>query len=264
MNTTFGIPTSTAWRTCSCILPLLGALALPLEVMAQTAAALPPAPVNNPSGLAALWSSSDYVARFVAFILVIMSIGTWYILVVKLLEQQKVGKQARTVENHFWSAKTVREGASTLEEVSVYRYIAEAGISAATESHSLKAHIPVNEWTPMSIQSAADRVHARMQTGLAFLATVGSTSPFVGLFGTVWGIYHALVAIGASGQASIDKVAGPVGEALVMTAIGLAVAIPAVLAYNWLARRNKLLMDEVRKFSDELNAVLICAKGRAA
>ena len=115
----------------------------------------------------------------------------------------------------------------------------------------------------MNVQGAVDRVQASTQKGLAFLATVGSTSPFVGLFGTVWGIYHALTAIGISGQASIDKVAGPVGEALIMTAIGLAVAIPAVLAYNWLARRNKAIMDEVREFGGELNAVIVGSAGRA-
>src|SRR5947199_28455 len=118
--------------------------------------------------------------------------------------------------------------------------------------------------TPPAAAAALDRVHATTQGGLAFLATVGSTSPFVGLFGTVWGIYHALTAIGISGQASIDKVAGPVGEALIMTAIGLAVAIPAVLAYNWLARRNKAVMDEVREFADELNAVIVGPAGKAA
>jgi biopolymer transport protein ExbB len=151
-----------------------------------------------------------------------------------------------------------------LEKNSAYRFIAEAGVAASAAHVGLKSHIPMQEWVPMSITSAVDRVHATTQGGLAFLATVGSTAPFVGLFGTVWGIYHALTAIGSSGQASIDKVAGPVGEALIMTAIGLVVAIPAVLAYNWLARRNKAVMDEVREFSDELNAVLVGSGGTAA
>jgi biopolymer transport protein ExbB len=109
----------------------------------------------------------------------------------------------------------------------------------------------------MSIQRAIDRVQSRMQDGLAFLASVGSVAPFVGLFGTVWGIYHALTAIGVAGQASIDKVAGPVGEALIMTAIGLAVAVPAVLGYNWLVRRNKSAMEDVRSFSSDLHSVLL-------
>jgi len=219
---------------------------------------------ENPYGLEALWKGSDMVARFVLVLLVIMSVGTWYILIVKLLEQMKMNRHARTVDTKFWGAKTVTEGVNALEKNSAYRFIAEAGVSATSDHGGLKSHIPMNEWIPMSITAAVDRVHAATQKGLAFLATVGSTSPFVGLFGTVWGIYHALTAIGISGQASIDKVAGPVGEALIMTAIGLAVAIPAVLAYNWLARRNKAIMDEVREFSDELNAVIVGSAGRAA
>jgi biopolymer transport protein ExbB len=220
--------------------------------------------VDNPYGIEALWKGSDIVARFVLILLGIMSAGSWYILVVKLIEQTKMTRQARTVDAHFWGAKTVRDGAGALEKNSAYRFIAESGVAATTDHAGLKGHIPMNEWIPMSITAAVDRVHASTQKGLAFLATVGSTSPFVGLFGTVWGIYHALTAIGVSGQASIDKVAGPVGEALIMTAIGLAVAIPAVLAYNWLARRNKAIMDEVREFSEELNAVIVGSAGRAA
>lgn len=260
--------------------PAAGASA-PAEQAAPAAPAAAPAPVNvapaapapaakngealdNPYGLEALWKTSDIVARSVLLLLVIMSVGTWYILVVKLLEQTKMFKQARTVDAKFWSAPNVRDAAGALEKNSAYRFIAEAGVAATTDHGGLKSHIPMDEWIPMSIKAAVDRVHASTQKGLAFLATVGSTSPFVGLFGTVWGIYHALTAIGISGQASIDKVAGPVGEALIMTAIGLAVAIPAVLAYNWLARRNKAIMDEVREFGDELNAVIVGSSGRAA
>ena len=220
--------------------------------------------LENPYGIEALWKGSDLIARFVLVLLAIMSVGSWYIMVVKLLEQTKMRRHARTVDQKFWASATVRAGAAGLEKNSAYRFIAEAGAQATTDHTGLKSHIPMNEWIPMSITSAVDRVHANTQGGLAFLATVGSTSPFVGLFGTVWGIYHALTAIGISGQASIDKVAGPVGEALIMTAIGLAVAIPAVLGYNWLARRNKAVMDEVREFSDELNAVIVGSAGKAA
>jgi biopolymer transport protein ExbB len=219
---------------------------------------------DNPYGLAALWKGSDNIARGVLVLLAIMSAGSWYILVSKLLEQVRMNRHARTVDDSFWAATSVSAGAAALEKNSAYRFIAEAGVAATSDHGGLKSHIPMNEWIPMSITAAVDRVHASTQTGLAFLATVGSTSPFVGLFGTVWGIYHALTAIGVSGQASIDKVAGPVGEALIMTAIGLAVAIPAVLAYNWLARRNKALMDEVREFADELNAVIVGSAGKAA
>jgi biopolymer transport protein ExbB len=120
-----------------------------------------------------------------------------------------------------------------------------------------------NDWVTLSIQRAIERIQSRLQGGLAFLATVGSTAPFVGLFGTVWGIYHALTAIGVAGQASIDKVAGPVGEALIMTAIGLAVAVPAVLGYNWLVRRNKSVLDDVRAFGSDLHSVILASASKA-
>ena len=142
----------------------------------------------------------------------------------------------------------------------LFRSVAEAGAEAVGQHQGLRRHIPREEWLQMCIQSAVDRVQARSQAGLAFLATVGSTSPFVGLFGTVWGIYHALTAIGIAGQASIDKVAGPVGEALIMTAFGLAVAVPAVMGYNWLIRRNKTVMERVRAFSGDLHNVLLSQK----
>ena len=142
---------------------------------------------------------------------------------------------------------------------SPYQFIAASGVEATKKHGGLVSHIPLADWISMSMQRAVDRVNREMQSGLSFLATVGSVSPFVGLFGTVWGIYHALSAIGISGQASIDKVAGPVGEALIMTAIGLAVAVPAVLGYNWLVNRNKDVMDDVRSFGHDLNAVLVAS-----
>jgi len=147
---------------------------------------------------------------------------------------------------------------TTLKDGSAFRFIAETAIDAG-EHHEgeLTANIDRNTWVSMSVQRAIDNVQSRLQDGLAFLATVGSTAPFVGLFGTVWGIYHALTAIGIAGQASIDKVAGPVGEALIMTAIGLAVAVPAVLGYNWLVRRNKVTMESVRSFGADLHGVLL-------
>ncbi len=240
----------------------------PLRVLAAAFLLLAISPaanaVDNPYGLQALLKGSDNIARAVVALLAIMSIGSWYILVTKLIEQSKMTRHARTVDQSFWSANTVSAGAAALEQSSAYRFIAEAGVAATSDHGGLKSHIPMNDWIPMSITAAVDRVHASTQGGLAFLATVGSTAPFVGLLGTVWGIYNALTAIGMSGQASIDKVAGPVGEALIMTAIGLAVAIPAVLAYNWLARRNKAVMDEVREFADELNAVIVGSAGKAA
>lgn len=211
---------------------------------------------SNPYGLEALWEGSDLVTKVVLLLLLIMSMGSWYIMIVKVLEQSKMGRQGKDAQA-FWSAATVAEGTAALSADSPYRFLADAAGTAVDKHHGLMGHIPMNDWIAMAIQRAVDRIQGNTQNGLAFLATVGSTSPFVGLFGTVWGIYHALTAIGISGQASIDKVAGPVGEALIMTAIGLAVAVPAVLAYNWLVRRNKAVMDQVRAFSSDLHAVVL-------
>lgn len=220
------------------------------------------AAVDNPYGLAALWNGSDFVAKAVLLMMVLMSMCTWYLIITKLLEQSRMAGLARAAQDTFWSAGTVEQGAATLAENSAFRFIAEAGMEASRKHAGLIGQIDLNTWVTMSIQRAVERVQNRLQDGMAFLATVGSTAPFVGLFGTVWGIYHALTAIGVAGQASIDKVAGPVGEALIMTAIGLAVAVPAVLGYNGLARRNKAVMDDVRAFASDLHAVLL-AQGAA-
>jgi biopolymer transport protein ExbB len=213
--------------------------------------------VDNPYGLEAMWKGGDIVLKITLGILVFMSVGSWYVIITKAYEQTKMRRQAKQANRTFWDAASVQEGTSRLKGSSPYRFIAESGLEATKKHGGLLGSVSINEWISMSIQRAIDNVQARMQDGLAFLATVGSTAPFVGLFGTVWGIYHALTAIGIAGQASIDKVAGPVGEALIMTAIGLAVAVPAVLGYNWLVRRNKSAMDEVRGFGADLHAVLL-------
>lgn len=225
------------------------------------AAAAAPEVIANPYGLGALWAQGDAVAKGTLLILVLMSMGSWYILVTKLYASFKMGGEARGVRQSFFKAASLDAATSALPESSAFRYIAETGINAR-EHHegALTEHIDRNTWVTMSVQRSVDEVHSRLQDGLAILATVGSTAPFVGLFGTVWGIYHALTAIGIAGQASIDKVAGPVGEALIMTAIGLAVAVPAVLGYNWLVRRNKITMDAVRGFSADLHGILLGAK----
>ena len=214
--------------------------------------------VENPYGLSALWAGGDWVARGTLIALVVMSMGTWYIMITKLIEQTVLLRQAAEANRKFWSAASLRDGANALGRRSAFRALVEDGLSA-TEHHegTLTAQIDLHSWITMSLQRSVDAVGNRMQGGLAFLATVGSTAPFVGLFGTVWGIYHALTAIGIAGQASIDKVAGPVGEALIMTAMGLAVAVPAVLGYNWMVRRNKHAMDRVRSFAADLHALLI-------
>jgi len=247
-------PDATAPAAPAAAAPADGSVAK-TDVAAQTAPTTET--VENPYGLEALWKGGDFVAKTVLVILVIMSMGSWYIMITKLVEQAKLMKQAKTANRTFWNAPSVPQGIAMLKKESPFRFIAESGNQATEKHEGLLGGIDLNTWVTMSIQRAMENVQNRLQDGLAFLATVGSTAPFVGLFGTVWGIYHALTAIGIAGQASIDKVAGPVGEALIMTAIGLAVAVPAVLGYNWLVRRNKSAMERVRAFGNDLHSVLI-------
>jgi len=214
--------------------------------------------IENPYGIEALWKQGDFVARGTLIILVIMSIGSWYIGVVKVIEQARVMKDAMEADEKFWKAKSVKDAVVALREDSAFRFVAEKAAFAAEHHGNMPGQrLDLNSWVSMTAQRAMDVVANRLQRGLAFLATVGSTAPFVGLFGTVWGIYHALTAIGIAGQASIDKVAGPVGEALIMTALGLAVAVPAVLGYNWLVRRNKVAMELVRHFGGGVHMTLL-------
>ncbi|HXY05947.1 MAG TPA: MotA/TolQ/ExbB proton channel family protein [Burkholderiaceae bacterium] len=220
--------------------------------------------VENPYGLDALWKGGDFVSKGTLIILVLMSLGTWYIMFTKFYEQFKLMGQAGAVRKTFWAAGSLSAGVEALKDGSPFRYIAETGLGATGRHEGpLLERIDLNTWISMSVQRAVDNVQSRLQDGLAFLATVGSTAPFVGLFGTVWGIYHALTAIGIAGQASIDKVAGPVGEALIMTAFGLAVAVPAVLGYNFLVRRNKVAMESVRAFGADLHLALLGHTGDA-
>jgi biopolymer transport protein ExbB len=237
---------------------------------AVTPAAAPPAAmapavteeaIDNPYGLKALWNQGDFVAKFTLIIMVIMSMGSWYVIFTKLFEQRQMLKSAKQSADTFWKASSVKAGVTALEEGSAFRYIAEQGIKASDHHEGTMVEtIDKHTWISMSVDRALGSVQNRLQDGMAVLATVGSTAPFVGLFGTVWGIYNALVKIGISGQASIDKVAGPVGESLIMTAIGLAVAVPAVMGYNWLIRRNKAVMDQTRAFAGDLHNVLIAGK----
>jgi len=213
--------------------------------------------VENPFGPMAVWNGG-FVSRFTLIILAIMSMGSWYIIITKLLDQMKIFKQSKETNQKFWKAPSIAAGSAQLSEGSPFRFIAETG-TKATQHHdgALLEQIDLSSWVTMQIQRAVDKVQSRLTDGLSFLATVGSTSPFIGLFGTVWGIYNALTNIGMTGNASIDKVAGPVGEALIMTAFGLFVAVPAVLGYNWLVRRNKTAMEDVRSFSADVHSVLI-------
>jgi biopolymer transport protein ExbB len=213
---------------------------------------------ENPYGLIQLWTSGNVVTRGTLLILVFMSLYSWFIIFTKLWDQRTLLKSARIVEKQFWTAPSIKEGVERLKKGDDFRYIAEDGLRAASHHEGrLTDRIDLHEWITMSLQRAVDGVNGKLSNGLAFLATVGSTAPFVGLFGTVMGILNALIAIGVAGQASIDKVAGPVGEALIMTAIGLAVAVPAVLGYNWLLRRNKGIQDSLRNFAGDLHAYLV-------
>lgn len=239
-----------------------GDAAAPAPEAPAAAPAPAPAPVqgapdeeaHNPYGLGSLWEQGDMVAKSVLVLLIIMSAGTWYIFFTKYFEQSRILNQVRIVEKRFWSSATLQEGLDKLPKGSMFRSIGEAGVRASTEKSSL---VGMNDWIAMSLTRQLEDATARLQGGVAFLASVGSTSPFVGLFGTVWGILHALIAIGVAGQASIDKVAGPVGEALIMTALGLAVAVPAVLLYNYLVRRNKVITEKLRAFAGDLQAYLV-------
>jgi biopolymer transport protein ExbB len=214
--------------------------------------------VENPYGLTSLWAQGDFVAKGTLIILATMSLFSWYIILTKIWDQAKLKSSAKTVEKTFWNAPSVKDGIERLKKGDDFRNIAEDGIRAASHHDGrLTDRIDLHEWITLSLQRSLEVVNSKLSTGMAFLATVGSTAPFVGLFGTVWGIYHALIAIGLAGQASIDKVAGPVGEALIMTAFGLFVAVPAVLGYNWLVRRNKSVTDGVRNFAADLHAYLI-------
>jgi len=209
---------------------------------------------ENPYGLGDILAKRNPVSLTILAILAVMSAGTWYIFFVKFFEQSRILGQARTVERRFWTSGTLNEGIDKLPKNSMFRLIAESGVRASQGGTSL---VGLNDWIAMSLTRQLDDANARLQGGIAFLASVGSTAPFVGLFGTVWGILQALIAIGVAGQASIDKVAGPVGEALIMTAIGLAVAVPAVMQYNYLVRRNKVISEKLRAFAGDLQTYLI-------
>jgi biopolymer transport protein ExbB len=218
----------------------------------------PVAATDNPYGLAGLWQHGNIVSRGTLIVLVVMSLGSWFIILTKLWDQRNMKKSARIVEKQFWTAPSIKDGVERLKKGDDFRFIAEDGLRSASHHEGrLTDRIDLHEWITMSLQRATEAVNGKLSNGLAFLATVGSTAPFVGLFGTVMGILNALIAIGVAGQVSIDKVAGPVGEALIMTAIGLFVAVPAVLGYNWLLRRNKNLQDALRNFSSDLHAYLV-------
>jgi biopolymer transport protein ExbB len=198
---------------------------------------------NNPYGMAAMWAQGDWVIKSVALLLLIMSIASWYVIITRSIRLYRLRKNVGAVDK-FWHTHSFAEGLQVL------------GKDTGNPFH-LHGQISLADWLSEALRGAMDEAAEKLQSGLSILASVGSTAPFVGLFGTVWGIYHALVGIGVSGQASIDKVAGPVGEALIMTAFGLAVAIPAVLGYNALTRANKGLLSKLNRFARQLHAYFL-------
>jgi len=243
--------------------PAGGTMAPAASTPAPAAATPAPAPVvkaptptaaESPYGLTHIVEQGNPVSLTILFLLAVMSIGTWYIFFMKYFEQSRILGQARTVEKRFWTSGTLAEGVDKLPKNSMFRSVADAGIRASQGGTSL---VGLNDWIAMSLTRQLEDANSRLQSGIAFLASVGSTAPFVGLFGTVWGILQALISIGVAGQASIDKVAGPVGEALIMTALGLGAAVPAVLLYNYLVRRNKVINEKLRGFAGDLQTYLI-------
>ncbi|HEV6964525.1 MULTISPECIES: MotA/TolQ/ExbB proton channel family protein [Roseateles] len=239
--------------------PADAASAATAEATAPAAApATPAAKPENPYSLGNIVAHGNVVDQVVLAILAIMSMGSWYILVVRLWDTSKLSSEAKEVRASFFKKPSLADGIRGLKEESAFRYIAQTAVEAS-EHHegALTENIDHSSWVTMNVDRAVGDVNTKISGGLGFLATVGSTAPFVGLFGTVWGILNALTAIGVAGQASIDKVAGPVGAALIMTAIGLVVAVPAVLGYNWLVNRNKSVMGQVRAFAGDLHGVLM-------
>jgi len=221
--------------------------------------------MNQAFGLSQLWSQGDWVTRFVALLLLAMSLASWMVIITKALAIRRAAAQAKAVES-FWHGSDLADGLAKLgsETDNPFRQLAIEGREAAAHQRQQAGSKPhlhdgfdLSDWITRCLRNSIDDSTTKLQSGLAILASVGSTAPFVGLFGTVWGIYHALLSIGLAGQASIDKVAGPIGEALVMTALGLAVAIPAVLGYNALVRGNKGVVQKLNRFAHDLHAYYV-------
>ncbi|BAK66119.1 MULTISPECIES: MotA/TolQ/ExbB proton channel family protein [Sphingobium] len=223
----------------------------------QLSAAAAPAASANPYGLMEALEQGGVIAWTVFLILCGMSVFSFFILFSKLIEQQKVINQAKKIRTVFWRAPSLKEGSAKLEKNSAYKQLVDDGILAQEQHGKLTDPVEAHDWMHASLARSEAAINSKLGGGLAFLATVGATAPFIGLFGTVIGIYRALIKIGASGQASIDAVAGPVGEALIMTALGLAVAVPAVLAYNWLQRRNKSIAEDLSGFNNDLLGYMV-------
>jgi len=218
--------------------------------------------MNSQFGLASVWSQGDIVIRSVAVLLLLMSLASWMVIIIKSMDLLRYKKIARNADG-FWHTTDLAAGLASLgsDPTNPFRQPVEQGCEATAHHRDtqtqLRDTLDKSDWVSRSLSQAIDEFTTHLQSGMAILASVGSTAPFVGLFGTVWGIYHALLSIGAAGAATIDKVAGPVGEALIMTALGLAVAIPAVLGYNALVRGNKGVLHKVNRFAHDLHAYFV-------
>lgn len=215
------------------------------------------APAANPEaaaqfGLIPALNEGGPISWSIFIVMVIMSVFSFYIMFTKLFEQQKVLNQAKQVRAQFWRAATLEEGAAKLDKNSAFRQVVDDGIEAQKQHGLLTDPVEAHDWLHGAMARSEESINNKLAGGLPFLATVGATAPFVGLLGTVIGIYSALIKIGIAGQADIGKIAGPVGEALIMTAIGLFVAVPAVLAYNWLQARNKSIARSLATFSNDV------------
>ena len=211
---------------------------------------------QNSFGFMEAMEQGGIIAWSILAVLVIMSVGSFYILFTKLLEQRKVMSQYKAVRTNFWKANSLRDGATKLDKNSAWRQLVDDAILAEDQHAKMTDKLEAHDWMHGSLARSEDTINSKLAGGLPFLATVGATAPFVGLLGTVIGIYRALINIGIAGSASIDKVAGPVGEALIMTAIGLLVAVPAVFAYNWLQGRNKRIAEMLGAFTTDLLAYI--------
>ena len=221
-----------------------------IDILAAAAEAAP----QNQFGFWEAMEQGAPISYIILGTLVIMSVGSFYILITKLLEQNRIFRQYKAVRTNFWRANTLSEGATKLEKNSAWRQVVDDALAAEAQHSKMTDSLEAHDWMHGSLARSEASINSKLASGLPFLATVGATSPFVGLLGTVIGIYRALINIGLAGSASIDKVAGPVGEALIMTAIGLLVAVPAVFAYNWLQNRNKRIAELLSAFSPDLLA----------
>jgi biopolymer transport protein ExbB len=211
---------------------------------------------KNQFGFMEAMKEGGPVAWSILTVMIIMSVGTFYIMFTKIFEQNKIMKQYKTVQTTFWRAASLKEGAAKLEKDGAWRQLADDAVKAQEDHGKMTDALESHDYMHGSLQRSEDSINSVLAGGLPFLATVGATSPFVGLLGTVIGIYRALINIGIEGSASIDKVAGPVGEALIMTAIGLLVAVPAVLAFNWLQSRNRRINELLSGFSTDILAYI--------